>query len=961
MFSSFPWITNESGNEGTLKAHDVGHVFSKLSKSKDSNVNLISIFGRARQGKSFLMNCLAGEKEIFKISNEKDSCTQGIEISNKWLTLSEFSQLGEGVKVEGSMKIGFVDAEGQGDKDVSYDANLICPILLASKCVIFNWKGDLQKDHILTTLGIMTRAAGNVAADAVVHAKGSKAAPAAKKFGHLHIVFRDWQAVGSDEKSTEAAIFDLENTSSSSTRDQIRRDLRSTFESIRVWLFDAPTETVAELKSKLTYERTNKRFKEQVRSLRHSLAMQLTTPTHFGGSALTAKSFGPIVDQIVHSLNRGEVILPSSTFISMLKLELDHLRQKFEADYHTCIDRVLEAIDKIAAAKPLEAYLSEAEALEHLAKEAQQLEAYYEELKQTIVGTLSKEVADKVLMEYPKQLEAIRSNYRSQFTALYRNRFSAWLLSARQRAEAMLEKELQDIRSKLPLSEEDLDSALNDLLKAAIKMVGGEKSPHSEIVKDAIALLERFFGILTASVINMNQQLLEQDKGRIADVLVDCTNKMKAAVSDTATELKSANPNGYSISLLESALNAKYFELVKVLQSQPSRPQLIEAVADEFKQECAFLQAAMTKEYESARKFSMQAALDAVALDLSSYIGSLSKDTHVNLESASAKFSAIRDNATNAVLGWRETKRASSVSVFKEWESLVDKLMNESFEPLKIAISSLEEFERALQEMTRRQDVTVAAVNKAREDKYDQVMRLLIAQCRGDVSAFKQFLLQQLNDRSIRYEDIARQQELAERERQFQEQKERRNRELAAEKERAEREREKEKKEREARYKAEDALLLKKFAEERDREERKLQQEREEKERQWREEMLQLEKKAAEERLRLESLALQERREREIERERLEQEAHVKRLLLEKQQKEAEEAAKKLAASMKIDRDDVDVNHDHDTSGMTAEEATREARRLEQERIEQSIKRVKAALPKIRFGPHHVIIRYIMR
>ena len=36
-----------------------------------------------------------------------------------------------------------------------YDANLICPILLASKCVIFNWKGDLQKDHILSTLGIM--------------------------------------------------------------------------------------------------------------------------------------------------------------------------------------------------------------------------------------------------------------------------------------------------------------------------------------------------------------------------------------------------------------------------------------------------------------------------------------------------------------------------------------------------------------------------------------------------------------------------------------------------------------------------------------------------------------------------------------------------------------------------------------------------------------------------------------
>jgi hypothetical protein len=107
---------------------------------------LISIFGRARQGKSFLMNCLAGETEIFRISNEKDSCTQGIDISNKWLSLSEFSAINNNISNSNSkprsttqpvlasgravtavtganqMKVGFVDAEGQGDKDVTYDA-----------------------------------------------------------------------------------------------------------------------------------------------------------------------------------------------------------------------------------------------------------------------------------------------------------------------------------------------------------------------------------------------------------------------------------------------------------------------------------------------------------------------------------------------------------------------------------------------------------------------------------------------------------------------------------------------------------------------------------------------------------------------------------------------------------------------------------------------------------------------
>jgi hypothetical protein len=168
-FTSFKWISADTTSRGRqLTVHDVESVYAPVAADP---VNLISIFGRARQGKSFLMNCLAGEEAIFKISNEKESCTQGIDISNKWCPLADFATMDGGKAPSGSAltgaeartRVGFVDAEGQGDRDVSYDANLICPILLASKCVIFNWKGDLQKDHIISTLGIMTRAAQNVA------------------------------------------------------------------------------------------------------------------------------------------------------------------------------------------------------------------------------------------------------------------------------------------------------------------------------------------------------------------------------------------------------------------------------------------------------------------------------------------------------------------------------------------------------------------------------------------------------------------------------------------------------------------------------------------------------------------------------------------------------------------------------------------------------------------------------
>lgn len=150
------WITAQQTARGptlSVEKRVSREIFEPCGRS---TIGLISIFGAARQGKSFLMNCLAGETDLFRISNERESCTQGIDVSTHLLDLSQFAAGGaKGVTTSSSlkkfpaMKVGFVDAEGQGDKDMSYDANLVCPILLASKCVIFNWKDSLQKDRIL--------------------------------------------------------------------------------------------------------------------------------------------------------------------------------------------------------------------------------------------------------------------------------------------------------------------------------------------------------------------------------------------------------------------------------------------------------------------------------------------------------------------------------------------------------------------------------------------------------------------------------------------------------------------------------------------------------------------------------------------------------------------------------------------------------------------------------------------
>ena len=118
----------------------------------------------------------------------------------------------------------------------------------------------------METLGIMTKAAANVGNETAT--SKTSTTTSTSKFSHLHIVFRDWQAANSDSDDVYHSLFDLENNNDSETRDRIRKEVLKSFASVKVWLFDAPTDSVQALKSKLTIDKTTFIFREQIRELR---------------------------------------------------------------------------------------------------------------------------------------------------------------------------------------------------------------------------------------------------------------------------------------------------------------------------------------------------------------------------------------------------------------------------------------------------------------------------------------------------------------------------------------------------------------------------------------------------------------------------------------------------------------------------------------------------------------------
>ncbi|KAH7481889.1 hypothetical protein KRP22_011148 [Phytophthora ramorum] len=309
-----------------ISAEAASHVLQPLG---DTPINLISIFGAARQGKSFLMNLLADQQDLFKISNLREPCTQGVDLSGHFVPLSQFSGFNGcppiTPKASRNVHVGFVDAEGQGDRDITYDSRLVSPVLLSSKVVIFNWKDSLQADRMLNLLAVLARAAQGIEL-----ADGANT----KVFGHLHLVFRDWSFVDSTPEEVYRDLFQKEKGRSDevNVRNLARVNLVEAFESINIWLFPAPVANTANLRDKIRFDQLQKPFQDKLRELRKCLSSQLQHPMKFYQRPLTAKYLAQIMPALVDTLNSDQVIMPESIYSSMVRAEAQASKESCEKD-----------------------------------------------------------------------------------------------------------------------------------------------------------------------------------------------------------------------------------------------------------------------------------------------------------------------------------------------------------------------------------------------------------------------------------------------------------------------------------------------------------------------------------------------------------------------------------------------------------------------------------------------------
>ena len=165
---------------------------NKVVRMVTDPLNLISVMGPIRSGKSTLMNLLAGcsVSELFPTYPGMETFTKGIYVPTRMLSLPEFSALEGDPPVQSSnsnLKVTFVDTEGQGAVGTTYDMSLFSPALISSRVVIYNRTGGLAVEEIINQLGMMTQTAQRLR----VASDGSSG----PIFGHLFIVFNRFNRI----------------------------------------------------------------------------------------------------------------------------------------------------------------------------------------------------------------------------------------------------------------------------------------------------------------------------------------------------------------------------------------------------------------------------------------------------------------------------------------------------------------------------------------------------------------------------------------------------------------------------------------------------------------------------------------------------------------------------------------------------------------------------------------------
>lgn len=290
-----------------------------------NQIALISVVGKYRTGKSFLLNKILIEKVgAFKIGSTQKACTKGIWVYSKPKVITYNNN---------PMHIFFIDTEGLGayDEDLNHDTKIFLVAILISSLFIFNSHGTIDESSI-NTLGFIINLSKYLKINYDDNSNNCNKNNnidnnlLEEYFPDFLWLLRDFTLKLVDKEgnniSSSQYLETALNQETSKDKAQIRKSIKGYFTKRDCYSLIRPVEDERDLQNleNLDENMFRNEFIQQCNALRKRIFSNLT-PKKINNKLLTGFNLISFLDNIVETINLGKIPVIENSWNYMISSE----------------------------------------------------------------------------------------------------------------------------------------------------------------------------------------------------------------------------------------------------------------------------------------------------------------------------------------------------------------------------------------------------------------------------------------------------------------------------------------------------------------------------------------------------------------------------------------------------------------------------------------------------------------
>ncbi|XP_076892060.1 uncharacterized protein LOC143543677 [Bidens hawaiensis] len=304
-------------------------------------VGIVSVCGRARQGKSFILNQLLGRSSGFQVASTHKPCTKGL-----WLWSTPIKR----TALDGTeYSLLLLDTEGIDayDQTGTYSTQIFSLAVLLSSMFIYNQMGGID-EAALDRLSLVTEMTKHIR----VRASGGKTT--ASELGQFSPIFvwllRDFylELAEDDRKITPRDYLELAlrpvtgGVRDVAAKNEIRESIRALFPDRDCFTLVRPLNNENDLQrlDQIPLDNMRPEFKSGLDALTR-FVFERTRPKQVGSAVMTGPIFARITQSFLDALNNGAVPTITSSWQSVEEAECERAYDSATELYVSIFDRTI--------------------------------------------------------------------------------------------------------------------------------------------------------------------------------------------------------------------------------------------------------------------------------------------------------------------------------------------------------------------------------------------------------------------------------------------------------------------------------------------------------------------------------------------------------------------------------------------------------------------------------------------